>query len=199
VHATKTSTNRTAPLHPVVASILKEHAVWLRERCVLNGDVLVFPSRVGTYRHPTVLGFGEIQARSPTSSRCPGTGKGTRTGKGGLSSPFGEERPGTPWKTRTSDRLLRSRRRGRRRGSEGSGETRGVGRGWRPREVTGRCWRVLGTAGVVGVSVGGWCRGLASSRVGAMSWTFLGGPFACAGHPPLRQLAPSFGASCIQN
>src|SRR5690606_19443809 len=52
VFPTKTSTHRTVPLHPTVATILKEHRAWLAAR---YKGALVFPSRVGTYRNSSVL------------------------------------------------------------------------------------------------------------------------------------------------
>lgn len=52
VFPTKTSTHRTVPLHPTVATILKEHTAWLAER---YKGALVYPSRVGTYRNSSVL------------------------------------------------------------------------------------------------------------------------------------------------
>ncbi len=53
VFPTKTSTNRSVPLHPTVASILKEHRVWLERR--RNPRGLVFPSTQGTYRSPSIM------------------------------------------------------------------------------------------------------------------------------------------------
>ncbi len=53
VGKTKTRTARSVPLHPTVKAILDEHREWLSQR--LPDHPLVFPSRTGTYRSPSML------------------------------------------------------------------------------------------------------------------------------------------------
>lgn len=56
VFPTKTATNRSAPLHPDVAVLLKEYMAWKEKRELSSPEPgLLFPSTVGTYRTPAVL------------------------------------------------------------------------------------------------------------------------------------------------
>jgi len=54
VFPTKTSTQRTVPILPVVADLLKAHRAWLDQQRFKRADGLLFPSRVGGYRDSAV-------------------------------------------------------------------------------------------------------------------------------------------------
>jgi integrase len=56
VFPTKTTKNRSAPLHPDVVTLLKEYTAWKEKRELPSPEPgLLFPSTVGTYRAPAVL------------------------------------------------------------------------------------------------------------------------------------------------
>ncbi|MCP4503097.1 MAG: tyrosine-type recombinase/integrase [Deltaproteobacteria bacterium] len=54
-YPTKTSVNRTVPLYENMLDILKEHRAWLDDELFRNREERVFPSRVGSFRYPSVL------------------------------------------------------------------------------------------------------------------------------------------------
>ncbi len=56
VGKTKTSTNRTVPLHPVVADILRTHRAWQEHTKVRGGEKgMLFPSKTGGHRFSNVF------------------------------------------------------------------------------------------------------------------------------------------------